>query len=516
MRLKQQATVHGAVDERARNKALTAVFTMRRIGTALALLILPLTSCGATDAITDAVSQIELTQKVIQRESSAWRNELPQLQLRLNSLIEQQQGKLTADAKQILADTSNDVRSLAQETVTLAGLTAEQLTAKFGTEARCNIDFARSRVSADLTTLVERLKFWQQHHNRPPRPPHSVCQITPDNVELRTTGLNEGWSMSLPTDKVVGVYGYNFRSDAVPAVELQDRTGNKLRDSKVSVSYVTQYQLNLNFGSEDFSQIAPGARYVLRWPDQPDPNAISVTLIKPAQLKILDVAVQPSAARARVDLVRAVVDLVNQGGSDTARFVVRWTPGPNDPVQDLSIDSLGAGERMKVTFPGYVYKTAGSFQTDIVVGGGSDSWHGVVNVTPYANTPRLQSVPIRGQWPGGGGESGQTKSDFDLQAIELGADCEIDASRGGGSFEVSDINDDNLKYTIAWPSGYDFGFGGNTFWRSLSSVSANYDAQTRRVTPVVTLKGLGGHGWFATRGPERFDGTFTIYSMCPQ
>lgn len=481
----------------------------------LALLILPLSACKTTDAITDAIHQIENTQKVIQQESSAWRNELPQLQSNLNSVMERQQSQATADARQILADTSNDVRSLTQDTINLAGLTAEQLTAKFGTEARCNVDFARSRISASLGTLVSRLKFWQTHKNLPPPPPHSVCQVTPDKVELRNTGLNGSWSMNHPTDKVVGVYGYDFRGDAVPAVELQGRDGNKLRDSKVSVSYVTRYQINLNFDSEDFSQIASGARYVLRWPDQPEPNAISVTLIDPARLKILGVDVQPPTARARVDLVRPVVDVVNQGGSDTVRFTLRWTPGPHDSVQELSVDKLGAGERKKFTFPGYAYKTAGPFQTDIVVGGGSDSWHGLVNVAPYANTPHTQSVPIRGEWPHGGGEPGETR-DFVSPPIELGPDCEIDMSRGSGSFEVSDINNDNIKYTIAWPSGYDFGFGGNIIWRSLSSVSANYDPQARRVTPTVTLKGLGGHGLFAVRGPERFEGTFTVYSMCPQ
>ena len=477
-----------------------------------------LSSCKATDAIDNAVSQIQSTQTVIQKQSAAWRNELPQLQSNLDSLVEMQQGQATADVKQILADTSNDVGSLARETITLAGLTAEQLTAKFGTEARCNLDFVRSRVSASLGDLVDKLKFWQAHnHTLPLPPPHSVCQVTPDSVELRTTGLNGGWSMSQPTDKLVGVYGYDFRGDAVPAVELQDNGGNKLRDTMVSVSYVTRYQLNLNFGGEDFSQIAPGAHYVLRWPDQPEPNAISVTLIEPARLKILGVDVQPATARARVDLVHPVVDLVNQGGSDTGGFTVDWTPGPNDTVQSVSIDNLGAGERRSITFPGYVYKTAGTLQTDIVVGTGSDSWHGSITVTPYANIPHTQNVPIRGEWPKGGGEPGDTKSDWNLTSIDLGPDCEIDSSRGSGSFEVADINNDNIKYTIAWPAGYDFNFGGNIFWRSLSSVSENYDPQAGGVTPVVTLKGLGGHGGlFPVRGPERFEGTFTVYSMCPQ
>jgi hypothetical protein len=485
------------------------------IGLAFALAV---SGCGTTDAINDAVKQIQNTQTVVQQESAAWRNELPQLQSNLNSLVERQQAKGTADVRQILVDTSNDVGSLAQDTIKVAGLTSEQFVARFGTEARCNVDFTRSRVSSSLSGLVSRLKFWQKHgHTLPAPPPHGVCQVTPDTVELRSTGLNEGWSMSQPKDKIVGVYGYDFRREAVPAVELEDSNGTKRRDAKVSVSYVTRYQINLNFGTEDFKQIAPGDRYVLRWPDQPEPNAVSVTLIKPARLQIVSVVVQPPTARARVDLVRPAVEVANQGGSDTGPFFINWTPGPSEPLQQQRVDNLGAGERQKITFAGYMYKTDGTFQSDMVAGSGSDSWHGAIVVTPYATVPHVQNEPIRGEWPHGGGNPGDTKNDFGLIPIALGPDCEIDTSRGSGSFQVSDINNDNIKYTIAWPAGYDFGFGGNTFWRSLSSVSANYDSGQNRVTPVVTLKGLGGHGGlFPQRGPERFDGTFTVYSRCPR
>ena len=354
--------------------------------------------------------------------------------------------------RQILADTSNDVGSLTRDTIKLAGLTSEQLAAKFGTEARCNVDFARSRVSASLRTLVDQLKFWETNaHTLPPPPPHSVCQITPDTVELHSTDVS-GWSMTQPTNKIVGVYGYDFRGEAVPAVELRDVDGNKLRGTKVSVSYVTSYQINLNFGTEDFNHIAPGNRYVLRWPDQPEPNEISVTLIEPARLRILSVDIPPTA-RAKVDLVRPKVAVANQGGSDTNRFTVLWTPGPNDPVQSQSVDNLGAGERRNITFSGYVYKSAGTTQSDITVGSGSDSWHGTVTVTPYANTPHSQSEPVQGRWPKDGGEPGETKNNRGLSPITLGPECELDTSRGGGSFQVSDINNDNIKYTIAWPAG---------------------------------------------------------------
>jgi hypothetical protein len=483
---------------------------------AVALLLVPLSACSVPDLISDAISQIGNVQKVVQRESSAWRNELAQLQSNLTTLVERQQARATADVKQVLADTTNAVRNLAEETIQLAGLTAEQLIAKFGTELRCNADFARSRVSAGLGLLAGQLSFWQKHKKLPPPPPHSVCQVTPDTVELRNIGEGRSWSISHPRDKVVGVYGYDFRGDATPAVELHDRGGTKLRDTKVSASYVTRYQINLDFGAEDFGQIAPGARYVLRWPDQPEPNAIALSLIEPAELKILGVEFRPAAARAKADLVRLTIDVANQGGSDTGVFTVHWAPGPSDPVQSLSVNNLGPKERRKFTFPGYAYGVSGRIPTDIVLGGGSDSWHGAVTILPFANTPRDQSVHIRGKWPNGGGEPHDPPRDFLLTPIQLGPGCEVDPSRGGGSFQVADINNPSRTSPVSWPAGYTFDFHGDMIWSSMYAVSVNYDASTGLVTPTVTLKGLGGHGIFAVRGPERFEGTFKVHSMCPQ
>jgi hypothetical protein len=192
-----------------------------------------------------------------------------------------------------------------------------------------------------------------------------------------------------------------------------------------------------------------------------------------------------------------------------------WTPGPNDQVQSVTVPNLVAGETKRVELPAYTYKTHGLFQTAIVVGSGSDSYYENITVTPYAINPHSQNVEMSGQWPDPGGEKGYTK-DFAVRQIELGQDCVIDTARGGGSFQVEDIDDPNTKYTIAWPAGYDFNFGGNIIWRSLSSVRATFDAQARLVNAVVTLKGLGGHGWpFPIRGPERFQGDFTVYSLCP-
>jgi hypothetical protein len=314
------------------------------------------------------------------------------------------------------------------------------------------------------------------------------------------------------------VYGYDFRGDALPAVELQAKDGSVLATSKVVASYVTRYQLNLDFTDEDLRLITPGTRYVLKWPDQPEPNTISVTLVNPGRLKILGVDMK-SAVRAKYEPVRPVVDIVNEGGSDSGSFMVTWTPGPGLEVKSFSVDNLAAGERQKFTFPQPVYYPAeGTFQTAITAGR-SGSWDGWINVTPYAVVPHEQTIHIWGQWPKAGGNIGE-QMPFTLETIRLGGDCELDTTRGGGSFPQINIDNDDYSYDVTWPKGYHFTFtsGKNHIWRSVSSLSAEYDqAPFRSITPTVTLRGIGHH-WFPdnSRGPERFDGYFTVYSMCPK
>ena len=94
------------------------------------------------------------------------------------------------------------------------------------------------------------------------------------------------------------------------------------------------------------------------------------------------------------------------------------------------------------------------------------------------------------------------------------ANCQIDYSRGGGSFEVEDINNPAIKYTLTHPQGVHFGFIDFTFWRSLYRLEAEVSGS--QVVGIVWLKGLGGHGIFASRGPERFNAVFYVYTLCEQ
>lgn len=465
------------------------------------------------DPIENAIAAINRSVDKVQGESEAWRNELPQLTDQLQKIGNSLEGQANADVKIILADTTNDVRGLMNDTLKAANLYGNNMIAYFGVEARCTTDFFRTRAAESLKQLANALAFWKKNKTLPPPPPHSVCNLNPNALELHQIETTGTWAIGMPPNKIVSVYGYNFRSIALPRLEIQNSNGQRLRDANLTAAYVTQYQIDLNFSGEDFHQIADGSRVVLQWPDQPDPNTISMVLIKPAKLVINSVRFNTLSPIARESFVYPTVEIKNTGGSDSGRFVIEWNPEPNAPIKSLSVQNVKPGDQQTITLPGYTYPQDGTFATNISLSTGSNNYSSQITVTPYARIPHQGSIGISGRWPKDGGNPGQYKSwDF---STTIGTNCVLDTSRGGGSFEIEHVDNSSIKYSITWPVGYDFSFGGDTIWRSFYTLSGHIDSQTQQVTARVTLKGLGGHDWPAVRGAERFNGTFTVYSKCP-
>jgi hypothetical protein len=132
---------------------------------------------------------------------------------------------------------------------------------------------------------------------------------------------------------------------------------------------------------------------------------------------------------------------------------------------------------------------------------------------PVIYENKSYTISHSGRWQDSGGEPGQTK-DFTTDVLTLQQGCELDESRGGGSFEVEDIDDPSIKYPVTIPPGFNVQFLAGTFWRSIHSISGGIAGNKATIT--ITLKGLGGHGMFGSRGAERFNARITVYYRCPQ
>jgi len=357
---------------------------------ALLLPVLVASACNVSKSVDDIIAEVDKTRQTVAQESAGWRDEIPKLVNSLNGM----EGKISADAKSILADTTSQVQDLSTQLIQLTDAKAQDLISQAGVEFRCNADFVKSGAVAQLQAIVDDLKFWKQNKSHSGfKPSHNVCWINPSSLQLYSDGNN--WLVDTNTtggSNIVHVFGYNFWPEALPRLELQNAGGQTIRTLSLQPAYVTHYQVNLDFSAADLHDVQSGARLVFRWPDVPDPNTISLVLRQPASLTITGVSFNKSSPVATQDPVFPTVTIANVGGSDSDRFSVVWMPAPNAAPQSVSVNqAIHAGASITVQFPGYAYPVCGPFVSNVSLSNGGASRNDTITVAPYC--PTLPGAP---------------------------------------------------------------------------------------------------------------------------
>jgi len=354
-------------------------------------MLLFMNGCGGIkDSIDRALDQLQQTQDAITHQSDAWRDALPKLIDQLNQL----EGQATADAKTVIGDTRNQVQDLANDTIKFANINAQEIVAKTGAEFRCNANFAMNGVAARLQYLIDDLKFWKlnkRHSDK--RPVHAICQILGENLALypQSGGVFGIDSSKLVATNVVEVFGYNFRPDALPSLDLVAANGTVIRGVNVNASYVTQYQLAFDFATETFTGVGPGSRIVFRWPDQAEPNTINLTLAAPAKLKILNAVFTPASPIVSKDQVSLSVTVTNTGSVPSGAFTVTWTP-QGGAIKSVNQLPLQPGQSRDITFPPYMYVQGGQNANTITLSNGDDVQS--IPILVQSNVASVQDYPI--------------------------------------------------------------------------------------------------------------------------
>ena len=336
----------------------------------LTFVLLFINSCGINDSVDRAIDQIQQTEDAITRQSDAWRTALPKLIEQLNQL----ESQASADAKTVIGDTRNQVQDLANDSIKFANVNAQEIVAKTGAEFRCNANFAMNGVSARLQYLIDDLKFWKLNNRHSDKKPvHAICQILGENLALypQTEGVFGIDSSKLVATNVVEVFGYNFRPDALPSLELVAADGTVMRGANVTASYITQYQLAFDFATEKFIGVTAGSRIVFRWPDQAEPNTINLTLAMPAKLKILNGVFTPASPIASKDQVSLSVTVTNTGSLPSGAFTVTWTP-QGGAMKSINQLPLQAGQSRDITFPPFIYEQLGQNANTVTLSNGDD------------------------------------------------------------------------------------------------------------------------------------------------
>ncbi len=192
--------------------------------------------------------------------------------------------------KEVLNDSIKQLGATGKDVAREVDTLLKDAAAFVGAEARCEVDFFRTRLKEALEYIRDKFKHDKFNGPMPPPPAGWVCHFNPDHLELEATGPGL-WRAK---DPLVNVTGFNFTYAGLPTIELRDNNNQVVRSSTVNPAYQTAYQIQLNVQPEDFQGIQPGGRLVLKWQDYSDPNALSVVLPPPPSQAITLIS-NPSA-----------------------------------------------------------------------------------------------------------------------------------------------------------------------------------------------------------------------------
>ena len=364
---------HGSILSHYFHKIVRLVFL-------LLTLVVPmlLTSCGdpigAKDAAKIMADTIQKTLPIIQSESGAWREQLSVLYTNINGL----EDKIATDAKAIVGDTLREIERLRDDTLALTDQMVLNWKSEMGVEFRCNVDFVKEATIKQLEFMVQDLKFWQDHDQvHLAKPAHGLCGINPDHLRLYPIG-NGMWSihnLNQETRNTVVLYGYNFRTDALPDMEFRDGSGRSLGPVTGEVQFQTRYEIHLDLGRERFEGLEPDWTIILTWKDAEVGNEYTVIDLDPATPANLDlgnVRLTPTSSPiVNEDMVTLRVTITNTGELSSNSFTVVWRP---DPMFPNAIESspphipLEANETAYDVYVGsYRYERVGTIISTITI-----------------------------------------------------------------------------------------------------------------------------------------------------
>jgi hypothetical protein len=331
---------------------------------------LTLTGCDPL-GIGKMADAIEKTIDEMGPELEAWRGTLQALPDELAKF----EDDVDKDAKELATSTTKQVASLTTQAIELTNAKVQDRIAQAGTEFRCNADFLKESVRAELRYLADKLRFWEKKKPPPVPPVHKNCWIAPDTLSLYPT--NDGqWQVdpvNMSTKGIIRLYGYAYRAEALPTVTLQDSTGTQVRPASVVPAYVTRYQINLDISTETFAGFQPGSRLVLDWPDDPgDSTTINLVSNPPAKLQIVNTELTPTEPKAGYDSVYLKVTVKNTGGTNSGPFTVTWVWDPEAKrISTRSYDGvLRPDELAEIGLGPNVYERSGDIPSFVSVDGG--------------------------------------------------------------------------------------------------------------------------------------------------
>jgi hypothetical protein len=379
-------------------KRMNALYGASVLSACVALQLI--TGCGAVDTLDKAVDEFSKARQDAVAQSDAWRSALPKLVEQLDQL----EGQASADSKAVIADARGQVQEMVSDSIKFANINMQEGIAKAGVEMRCTTDSISAGVSSKLQYMIDDLKFWKKNkHHLDKKPAHGLCQIVGDTLALHSIGPNR---FSIDSTKliglnIVGVFGYNFRPDALPHLALLDSKDALVRNLTIVPAYVSQYQLTIDFSTEAFAGATPGSRVRLVWPDGGEPNEITLSVVAPGKLRVTAHSFSPAAPVMGKDGVTLALTIQNYGGDRVNGFSVNWTPAEGR-IQSLSQLALNAGESRQIQFAQpVVFHAQGRQRNDVTLSTGDSTepfWLEVASNIASVEQHVIDKPPVDKPW----------------------------------------------------------------------------------------------------------------------
>lgn len=205
-------------------------------GAIASLIIVSLAGCGMKDFVkglvdrttTKTVNILDDGIRSLDKNSADWQ-----------TVMEETRDKLIAAGQSTIA---NEVSNALNRSVAVASV-----------EARCDVDFLRTRLKEDLVAI----KAHFLHHNVPPRAP-ALCNVVPSTIDL---GLD-------PTRRnKIEIFGYNFDSTPGMQLFLDDADGSS-SDVSTALARPTHYHMTVDLAGTAVQLKRSSQRFHLRWGDQ--------------------------------------------------------------------------------------------------------------------------------------------------------------------------------------------------------------------------------------------------------
>jgi hypothetical protein len=315
-------------------------------------LLLTMNSCGIPSSIDNATTAIEASRKTIEQQSDAWREELNNLIGQLETI----EGNSAGDVKSIISATTNQISTLLKQSKDIADTLSKDAIARAGVEAKCSVSFTQKAISNQLQYIIDDLKFWDKNKaHLDSKPPHVVCHTNPETIRLYQAGDSYQINSSNMAElKQIKVFGYNFRSDAMPWLDFYDKSNNIIQEKIAVANYITQYLIILDFSIVVWNKFRDGAYLEFHWPDVVEKNRILFSLIEPAKLILHDLVISPPNPIMGKDDVHFKITITNVGGmaSEPTTVVILHTGIANKPNSSFTLsEPIQPGVDVEIPFP---------------------------------------------------------------------------------------------------------------------------------------------------------------------